>query len=66
VIATDPRDPQQTKTLQRTFQFDVAIEGIPAAQFGGRVHVRFAQGTEPLGFQIYRRLRQLMLSRFNA
>jgi putative peptide zinc metalloprotease protein len=34
--------------------------------FGTRVHVRFQLGWEPIGWQVARRLRQLLLSRFNA
>jgi putative peptide zinc metalloprotease protein len=35
-------------------------------QFGGRVLVRFSHGLEPLGWQFYRRVRQLLLARFEA
>ena len=33
---------------------------------GGRAYVRFDHGAEPLGFQLYRRVRQLFLSRFHV
>jgi putative peptide zinc metalloprotease protein len=63
----DPRDKDQTKTLQRTFQFDLELPPDGAnTNFGSRVLVRFDHGTEPLGLQWYRRLRQLFLSRFET
>jgi putative peptide zinc metalloprotease protein len=65
-LAIDPRDPNQLKTLQRTFQFDLALPVGAPAQFGERALVRFAHGTEPLGWQWYRRIRQLFLARLNA
>jgi putative peptide zinc metalloprotease protein len=65
-LAIDPSDSDQTKTLQRTFQFDLALSEFAPGQFGGRVFVRFAHGSEPLGWQFYRRIRQLLLARFHA
>jgi putative peptide zinc metalloprotease protein len=65
-LAVDPRDPNQLKTLQRTFQFDLALPVAAPAQFGERALVRFAHGNEPLGWQWYRRIRQLFLARLNA
>lgn len=65
--AVDTRDPQHPRTLQRTFQFDVElpIDAANAAS-GGHVWVRFDHGLEPLGLQWFRRLRQLLLSRFDV
>ncbi len=67
-LATDPRDPDRTKTLRRTFQLDLELAdpASAVATFGGRVSVRFDHGYPPLGAVLYERLRQLMLSRFNA
>jgi putative peptide zinc metalloprotease protein len=66
-LAIDPRDQRGTKTLQRIFQFDLELPAeAPTAAFGSRVYVRFDHGWEPLGRQWYRRLRQLLLSRFYA
>jgi putative peptide zinc metalloprotease protein len=66
-LATDPRDPQGTKTLQRVFQLDIELlsDESPAA-FGSRAYVRFDHHWEPVGYQLWRRLRQLMLSRLYA
>ncbi len=64
-LATDPRDPSRTLTLQRSFQFDLELDG-PVGEYGRRVLVRFDHGYRPLGAVLYRRLRQIVLSRFDA
>jgi len=65
--AVDPGDREGRKTLQKYFQVEVEL---PAENrrlhVGGRAYVRFDHGWEPLGFQWYRRARQLFLSRFNV
>ena len=64
---SDPRDPKGMKALQRTFQFDVELaEDAEPMMFGARAHVRFDFKREPLGVQIYRRLRQLFLARLDV
>lgn len=66
-IATDPREGFGNKAFQKIFLFDIALpsdEGM--YHVGGRVHVRFDHGTEPIGFRWYRGLRQLFLKRFNV
>lgn len=68
-IATDMRDQHGAKTLERTFQFDVAIvdgAGATPLFFGERVHVRFEHPDEPLGQQWLRSLRRLFLSQFHV
>jgi len=66
-IAIDPRLQEGNTALQTLFQFD--IELLPEeslATVGGRVHVRFDHGKEPLARQIYRSIRQLLLRRFRV
>jgi putative peptide zinc metalloprotease protein len=66
-IATDPRESKTPKALQRMFQFDIAIEGIPnLGTFGERAYVRFDHTMEPLGRRWYRAIRQLFLARFDG
>ncbi|HEX7889957.1 MAG TPA: efflux RND transporter periplasmic adaptor subunit [Ramlibacter sp.] len=69
-LATDMRDAHGAKTLERTFQFDVAIAtgtgAPPPLFFGERVHVRFEHPDEPLGQQWLRSLRRLFLSHFHV
>lgn len=66
-IAADPRDPASGKTLQRMFQFDLALPAdVPIPNYGGRAYVRLELDPEPLAVQWGRRLRQLFLERFNV
>ncbi len=66
-IPVDPSDSEGLKTLERIFVLDLQLppDTQPSA-FGERVYVRFDHGHEPLLAQGYRRLRQLLLSRFNV
>lgn len=66
-FALDPRDPEGATSLERVFLFDVGLpEELHGVPFGTRVHVRFQLDWEPLGWQLARRLRQLLLGRFDA
>ena len=66
-IATDPRDTNSAKALGRVFQFDIALVGSRKIKyFGERAYVRFEHQDEPLWRQIYRMVRLLFLTRFNA
>ncbi len=72
-ISADPRDQKGTRTFERLFQFDVALPGagpdiaaVAQAGFGSRVYVRFIYDWEPIGGMLYRRVRQALLSRFEA
>jgi putative peptide zinc metalloprotease protein len=66
-FSTDPHYPDQVRSAERTFQFDLELPpGAAPGYFGSRVQVRFAHEAEPLGLQWYRRLRQLFLARFDA
>jgi putative peptide zinc metalloprotease protein len=67
-LPIDPRDSQGTKTLQRVFQIDLELpaEAELPIGFGGRAFVRFDHYWEPVGQQMWRRARQLLLSRLHA
>lgn len=66
-VAVDPRDPEGRQTLERVFEFEVALPDEAPTQFlGNRVYVRFDHGYEPIGLQLYRSLRQLLLRRFSV
>jgi putative peptide zinc metalloprotease protein len=63
-IAMDPRDAHRRQSLQRVFEFDIAINGpVPREAFGSRVYVRFNHDWEPLAIQWYRRAKQVLLER---
>ncbi len=66
-IATDPRETKGAKAMQRMFQYDVGLDlPDPVTYFGQRVFVRFTHKDEPLGLQLYQRVRLLFLSRFSV
>jgi len=71
--ALDPSDPEKTKALASLFQLDLALPTAAgplfadiATPYGSRVHVRFKHQPEPLASQLWRRLRQVFLSRMNV
>jgi putative peptide zinc metalloprotease protein len=67
-LPVDPRDPQGMKTFQRVFQVDIELpfSAAAATAFGSRAYVRFDHHWEPIGQQIWRRGRQLVLSRLHT
>jgi len=66
-IATDPRDAKGVKAIQKIFFFDVALPSDGTFfNVGGRVHVRFDHGWEPVGGRWYRSIRNLLIRRFNV
>jgi putative peptide zinc metalloprotease protein len=49
------------------FQFDLQLpDEVTGLRMGSRVYVRFEHAAEPLAVQGWRRLRQLLLSRFDV
>ena len=67
LFATDPGDSKGLRTLEKIFQIDLALpEQARPERIGGRVHVRFDHGAEPLAYQWYRSLRQLFMSHFRV
>jgi putative peptide zinc metalloprotease protein len=66
-VPVDPSSQDGTRTLDRIFEFDILLNEAPEKPLlGRRVRVRFDHGTEPLGFQAYRSLRQLFLRIYNV
>lgn len=67
LFATDPRDPSGLKTLAHTFQFDLKLaEAHEDLRFGTRAHVRFEHAPATLAVQLWRGVRQLLLSRLGV
>jgi putative peptide zinc metalloprotease protein len=65
--AIDPTDPRGLIALERLFQLELGLEEpVATAHVGGRVHVRFEHGSEPLAGRLYRGVRRLFLSRFGV
>lgn len=66
-LPIDPRDRKGLKSIDKLFDFEIELtRPIKRVFIGERVYVRFDLGFEPLGFQGYRALRQLLLRRFNV
>ena len=66
-LTADPAYPDQARSIERTFQFEIELLPGPApGYFGSRIYVRFTHEPEPLGARWYRRVRQLFLANFDA
>ncbi len=66
-IAVDPDSKGGLKTREKVFQLELEFSSLANNyEIGQRVHVRFDHGSEPLGWQWYRRFRQVFLRQFNV
>lgn len=66
-IPVDPRDKDGVKTLGQVFQLELVFPADMRSEYlGARVFVRFDHGFEPIGFQVYRAFRRLLLRQFNV
>ena len=66
-FAVDPSDRYGRTTLEPVFEFEIGLpEEAITPYLGSRMFVRIDHGYEPLGFQLYRSLRQLLLRRFSV
>ncbi len=66
-LAVDPSDASGQKTLQKFFEIELKLPPDERTlNVGGHAYVRFHHGWEPIGFQWYRKARQLFLARFNV
>ena len=65
LLAVDPSDQSGTTTLDQVFHIELTLD-TPVDRLGGRTYVLFDHGSEPIGFQWYRRVRQLLLRQFNV
>jgi putative peptide zinc metalloprotease protein len=66
-IALDTTRSDNPQTLHRLFELDLALPpAVAGAYFGTRVHVRFELEPEPLGWQLYRTARLLLLRRLEV
>lgn len=66
-ITVDPRDGKGVTALNQIFQLELTLPGEVRNEYlGARVFVRFDHGFEPVGFQLYRAFRRLLLRQFNV
>jgi len=64
-FGVDPEDTTGTRAVEDVFELELVLPD-PVDRLGSRVYVRFDHGSEPLGWQWYRRIRQLFLRKFNV
>jgi putative peptide zinc metalloprotease protein len=63
----DPRDQKGVTALNQIFQLELTLPvEVRTDYLGARVFVRFDHGYEPVGIQIYRAFRRLLLRQFNV
>jgi putative peptide zinc metalloprotease protein len=66
-LAADPQDQNGQKVLHSVFLLDLTLSSESMADsVGGHVYVRFNHVREPVLKQLYRRVRQLLLSHLNV
>lgn len=66
-FSVDPRDSQGVTVFSQIFQLELALPAeVVFPYLGARVFVRFDHGYEPVGFQMYRAFRRLLLSQFDV
>lgn len=64
-VPVDPADADGLRTQRPVFLLDVAIPGLPARHVGGRAWVKLVLPAQPLGWQLLRTARQLLLRQFS-
>jgi putative peptide zinc metalloprotease protein len=60
----DPTDPENLKTLDTWFEFELELPATQAFVLGEHVYARFEHEPEPIAWRLYRSVRQLFLERF--
>lgn len=65
-IPVDPGDPDGRRALEPFFRLDVALPPEAAVRIGGRVHVRFHHGAEPIAIRVVRGVRRVFLGRLGV
>jgi putative peptide zinc metalloprotease protein len=66
-IVVDPRDEQGVTTLRQVFQLELSLPPEVRSEYlGSRVYVRFEHAEQPVGVQVYRAFRRLLLRQFNV
>jgi putative peptide zinc metalloprotease protein len=66
-ILADPQDTTGETALNSYYQFELALDvPVPREAFGSRVYVRFAHPWRPVGWQIWRRARLLVMRQLDV
>jgi putative peptide zinc metalloprotease protein len=64
--ATDPRNPDEPRSLDKWFEFELVLPRTLTPVLGEHVYARFEHDSEPLAYRAYRSLRQLFMKRFTV
>ncbi|HVE52162.1 MAG TPA: hypothetical protein VNB23_02135, partial [Ramlibacter sp.] len=64
-VAVDPADKNGLRTQLPVFLVDVEVPGLDAGHIGGRAWVKLELASEPMGLQVLRVLRQLLVRQFS-
>jgi putative peptide zinc metalloprotease protein len=64
-VPVDPADADGVRTQLPVFLLDVAVPGLTAEHVGGRAWVKLVLPAEPVGSQVLRVLRQLLVRQFS-
>jgi putative peptide zinc metalloprotease protein len=65
-VAVDPRATQEPTSLDTWFDFELELPAVHTIALGEHVYVRFEHGSEPVGWRIYRTVRQLFMRQFTV
>ena len=65
-ILQNPQNGDALESFHKVSQFELASSAIHELWLGQRVYIKFRHAHEPLGYRLYRSLRQLLLSQFEV
>ena len=65
-VAVDPSARQEPTSLDTWFDFELELPAMHTYVLGEHVYVRFEHGSEPVGWRIYRTVRQLFMRQFTV
>ncbi|HYJ18153.1 MAG TPA: hypothetical protein VEW72_03160, partial [Burkholderiales bacterium] len=63
-VTMDPRATSEPTSLETWFDFELELPAMHTYVLGEHVYVRFEHGSEPLGWRVYRSVRQLFMRQF--
>jgi len=66
IIAVDPSAEDQASAYRKIFQFELAVSDANITRINERVFVLFRHPPEPLAKRLYRAVRRVLLSQFDA
>ncbi len=64
--ATDPRMPNESRSINKWFEFELELPRTVTTMLGEHVHAKFEHAPEPLAYRLHRSLRQLFMKHFTV